>query len=148
MTLLQRKDGEPGASYLELVELLQARGARTTSDCEQLFRRVVFNICVSNTDDHLRNHGFFVEPRGLVLSPAYDMNPNPERRELSIAIDEVDATCDAEVALKAAAGYGVSPARAVAIAAEVRGAVAGWREAAAAAGIPRGELDRMRAAFR
>lgn len=148
MTMLQRKDGEPGASYLELVELLQTRGANTRSDCAQLFRRVVFNICVSNTDDHLRNHGFFIEANGLVLSPAYDMNPNTERRELSIAIDEVNATCDVDVALTAASGYGLSAADADTIVTEVRTAVAKWRDEAASMGIARAEQNRMQTAFR
>ena len=148
MTMLQRKDGEPGASYLELVELLQTRGANTRSDCAQLFRRVVFNICVSNTDDHLRNHGFFIEANGLALSPAYDMNPNTERRELSIAIDEVNASCDVGVALRAASGYGLSAADADAIVTEVRTAVAKWRSEAASMGIARGEQNRMQSAFR
>ena len=58
MTLTQRADGDAGASYLELVDLLQSRGADIQADCEQLFRRVVFNILIHNTDDHLRNHGF------------------------------------------------------------------------------------------
>jgi len=148
MTMLQRKDGEQGASYLELVELLQTRGARTQADCEQLFRRVVFNICVSNTDDHLRNHGFFIETNGLVLSPAYDMNPDTERSELSIAIDEVNATCNTEIALKAAPGYGLTAAQADAIVTEVRTTVAKWRVEATNAGIPKGEQDRMQPAFR
>lgn len=148
MTLLQRKDAEPGASYLELVELLQTRGASTKADCEQLFRRVAFNICVSNSDDHLRNHGFFIEAKGLVLSPAYDMNPNIERRELSIAIDEVNANCDVDVALRAASGYGLGAARAAAIVAEVHAAVARWHDEASSAGISRAEQNRMQAAFR
>lgn len=148
MTLLQRNDGEPGTSYLELVELLQARGANTKSDSAQLFRRVVFNICVSNTDDHLRNHGFFIEPGGLVLAPAYDMNPNPERRELSIAIDEANATCDVEVALRAASDYGPSAEQAASVVSEVRAAVATWRNEAANIGIARAEQNRMQAAFR
>ncbi len=147
MTLLQRKDGEPGASYLELVELLQTRGAKTQADCTQLFRRVVFNICVSNTDDHLRNHGFLIEPQGLVLSPAYDMNPNPERSELSLAIDEVNATCDVEVALKAAPDYGLAITQAADIVREVREAVATWREEATKLGISREEQERLRGAF-
>ena len=148
MTLLQRKDGEPGASYLELVELLQTRGGRTQADCTQLFRRVVFNICVSNTDDHLRNHGFLIEPQGLVLSPAYDMNPNPERSELSLAIDEVNATCDVEVALEAAPDYGLAITQAADIVREVREAVAGWREEATKLDISREEQERLRGAFR
>ena len=148
MTLLQRKDGEPGTSDLELVELLQARGACTKSDSAQLFRRVVFNICVSNTDDHLRNHGFLIEPEGLMLAPAYDINPNPERRELSIAIDEANATCDIEVALKAAPDYGLNPGQASGVVAEVRAAVSTWRNEAANVRIGRAEQNRMHAAFR
>ena len=148
MTMLQRQDGEPGASYLEIVELLQSRGARTRADCAQLFRRVVFNILVSNTDDHLRNHGFFVEPRGLVLSPAFDMNPNPERSELSLAIDEANATCDVEVALKAAGSYDLTAGQAAAIVKEVRASVATWRDEASKLDLSRTEQERLGGAFR
>ena len=148
MTLLQRQDGESGASYLEIVELLQSRGARTRFDCAQLFRRVVFNVLVSNTDDHLRNHGFFIEPQGLVLSPAFDMNPNPERSELSLAIDEANATCDVNVALKAAPNYELTDGQAADIVKEVSGAVASWRDEAAKLGLSRAEQERLRAAFR
>lgn len=88
MTLTQRKDGEDGASYLELVDLLQSRGADTARDCEELFRRVLFSIMIHNTDDHLRNHGFFIGLRGIALSPAYDINPSIERTNLTLAIDE------------------------------------------------------------
>ena len=148
MTMLQRRDGEPGASYLELVELLQTRGANTKTDCAQLFRRVVFNICVSNTDDHLRNHGFFIEANGLVLSPAYDMNPSTGRQELSIAIDEVNATCDIAIALRAAPNYGLAAPAAAAIVRDVQAAVAKWRNEAAQVGIGKAEQNRMQAAFR
>lgn len=106
MTLLQRTDGDHNVSYLELVDLLQSRGAQTQSDCEELFRRVVFSICISNTDDHLRNHGFFVEATGLVLSPAFDINPNPHKAHLSLAIDEVDTSLNLEVAHAAGTLYG------------------------------------------
>ena len=148
MTLLQRQDGEPGTSYLELVELLQSRGADTRADCEQLFRRVVFNICTSNTDDHLRNHGFFVERNGLLLSPAYDMNPNPERRDLSLAIDEANTACDVDVALRAAPSYGLSAARGASIVTEVRTAVRNWHQEATSIGIAKDEQYEMQSAFR
>ncbi len=147
MTLLQRQDGEPGASYLEIVELLQSRGARTRTDCAQLFRRVVFSILVSNTDDHLRNHGFFIESQGLVLSPAFDMNPNPERSELSLAIDEVNATCDVGIALKAAGSYGLTAQQAADIVKEVQASVATWRGEASKLDISRTEQERLGAAF-
>ncbi|MEE9179446.1 MAG: type II toxin-antitoxin system HipA family toxin, partial [Vicinamibacteria bacterium] len=89
-----------------------------------------------------------IEPQGLVLSPAYDMNPNPERSELSLAIDEVNATCDVEVALKAAPDYGLAITQAAEIVREVREAVAGWREEATKLDISREEQERLRGAFR
>jgi serine/threonine-protein kinase HipA len=79
MTLAQRGDGEPGASYLELIDLLQSQGANTREDSRELFRRVVLSILIHNTDDHLRNHGFFLGERGITLSPAFDLNPSIER---------------------------------------------------------------------
>lgn len=109
---------------------------------------MAFNICVSNTDDHLRNHGFFIEPQGLALSPAYDMNPNAERKEHSIAIDEVNTASDIEVLRKAAGAYGLGPKEAAAIVDEVRAATSRWREEAEAIGISRGERERMKGAFR
>src|SRR5579863_1580942 len=108
MTRTQRHDGEAGASYLELVDLLQSRGSQTHHDCLEIFRRVVFSILIHNTDDHLRNHGFFIGERGISLSPAYDINPSNDRNELSLAINEADTTCDVSIALEAHADYGLS----------------------------------------
>jgi serine/threonine-protein kinase HipA len=76
LTLLGLAPGDR-ASYPELAEILQREGARPKQDSEQLYRRMVFNICIANTDDHLRNHGFLREDGGWVLSPAYDLNPVP-----------------------------------------------------------------------
>ena len=88
MTLLGKTDGEgaEGASYLDLAEILQRQGARARDDQEQLWRRIVFSVCVSNTDDHLRNHGFILDPEGWLLSPAYDMNPVPYAEGLVLNI--------------------------------------------------------------
>ncbi|HWG66767.1 MAG TPA: HipA domain-containing protein [Rhodanobacteraceae bacterium] len=147
MTLTQRTDGEPGASYLELVDLLQSRGAETRADCEQLFRRVVFNIAIHNVDDHLRNHGFLLTPRGLRLSPAYDINPVPDRDELTLAINETDTHCDAEIALQSARDYGLEGKDAERILRQVRKAVADWRREAAALKIPKAEQELMAEAF-
>ena len=147
MTLTQRKDGEAGASYLELVDLLQSRGADTLADCEQLFRRVLLNIRIHNTDDHLRNHGFFVDAQGIRLSPAYDINPSVDRNELSLAIDETEATCDISVAMNAFKTYGISSAQADAALESVEAAVAGWRTEAIRFRISRAEQDLMAAAF-
>jgi serine/threonine-protein kinase HipA len=147
MTLTQRIDGEPGASYLELVDVLQSRGASTQADCEQLFRRVVFSILIHNTDDHLRNHGFFVDRSGIRLSPAYDINPSIERRELSLAINETESDCDVNIALEASRDYGLDRPAAAAVVEQVRAAVAFWRKEAGTLGIPRSEQSLMSRAF-
>lgn len=147
MTLTQRIDGESGASYLELVDLLQSSGANTKRDCRELFRRVLFNILIHNTDDHLRNHGFFIDRNGITLSPAYDINPAPDQRALSLAINEVDTACDAAVAMDACGDYGLSRQEADLELAAVRTAVGHWREEAQRLGIARGEIEQMRPAF-
>ena len=147
MTLTQRKDGEAGASYLELVDLLQSRGSTPLADCEQLFRRVLLNIRIHNTDDHLRNHGFFVDAQGIRLSPAYDINPTVDRNELSLAIDETETTSDVSMAMNAHKAYGISAAHADAALKSVEAAVATWRAEATRLGIPRAEQNLMAAAF-
>ena len=147
MTLTQRRDGEPGASYLELVELLQRQGAETLSDTHQLFRRIVFSVLIHNTDDHLRNHGFFVEERGLRLSPAYDMNPSLESDDLTLAINETETACDVEIARAAHKMYALALKEADGIIAEVEAAVKTWRDEAQALRIRRSEQDQMAAAF-
>ena len=147
MTLTQHKDGDESASYLELVDLLQSRGADTAADCEQLFRRVLFNIRIHNTDDHLRNHGFFIDVNGIRLSPAYDINPSPDRNELSLAIDEMEAACDVSVAMNVYKSYGVSAAQADNALLAIEAAVAGWRTEANRFGIPKAEQALMAAAF-
>lgn len=147
MTLTQRTDGEAGASYLELVDLLQSRGANTHDDCVELFRRVIFSILVHNTDDHLRNHGFFIGEQGISLSPAYDINPSNDRDELSLAINEVETACDVSIALEARADYGLSKIEADAVFSQTAAAVATWRSEATQLHISRAEQDLMAAAF-
>lgn len=97
MTMLGHSDGDDaasGASYLELADFLTRHGSRPREDLRQLWKRIVFNIAVSNTDDHLRNHGFILESRRWRLSPAYDTNPSPYGGGLSLAIDESDNSLD------------------------------------------------------
>ena len=147
MTLTQHTDGEAGASYFELVDLLQSRGADTRADCFQLFRRVLFNILIHNTDDHLRNHGFFIDESGIRLSPAYDINPSIDRQELTLAINEVETACDVTIAMEASRDYGLNPDEAAAVLKEVQEAVRGWREAAGQLNIPKAEQDLMAGAF-
>jgi serine/threonine-protein kinase HipA len=147
MTLTQHSDGEAGASYLELVELLQRQGADTLRDTHQLFRRIVFNILIHNTDDHLRNHGFFIEDRGVRLSPAYDVNPSVDRDDLTLAINETDTACDVEIARAAHTMYSLNLEKADGLIAEVYAAVTTWRDEAASLGIRHSEQDQMASAF-
>ncbi len=147
MTLTQRRDGEPGASYLELIDLLQSQGANTREDCRELFRRVVFSIMIHNTDDHLRNHGFLIGQRGITLSPAFDLNPSIERGELSLAINEVDSDCDVSIALEAHREYGMSKTEAQEIVVRTRRVVAEWRREAGKLRIPKAEQELMAPAF-
>lgn len=147
MTLTQRTDGEPGASYLELVDLLQSQGAHAQEDCRELFRRVVFSILIHNTDDHLRNHGFMLTEAGISLSPAFDINPGIDRDELALAINEVESTCDVAIALEANADYGLTVTEARRIVSQTREAVASWRSEATLLRIPRSEQELMAKAF-
>jgi serine/threonine-protein kinase HipA len=147
MTLTQRSDGEAGASYLDLVDLLQSRGADTRADCIQLFRRVLFNILIHNTDDHLRNHGFFIDESGIRLSPAYDINPSIDRQELTLAINEVETACDVSIAMEAFRDYGISQEQAAGALKEVQAAVNSWQGEATQLNIPKAEQDLMANAF-
>ena len=148
MTLLDREDGETGASYLDLAELLSQQGAHAARDLEQLWRRIVFFVCVSNVDDHLRNHGFLLEAAGWSLAPAYDMNPNPFGAGLSLNISETDNAQDLELVRDVAKHFRVKARRADEIIDEVTEVVSTWRTEATRTKVPRGEQDRMATAFR
>jgi len=151
MTLLGRKDGddsETGASYLELAEFIMRFGSRAEADLRQLWRRIVFFIAVSNTDDHLRNHGFLLDDKGWRLSPAYDINPSPDSAGLSLAVNEHDNSLDFDLALSVAKYFRLTVQDAQAIIDSVRSTVATWRERAGRLGIASSEIDRMERAFR
>lgn len=147
MTLLERSDGEEGASYLDLARILVRHGAHPTRDLEQLWRRVVFFVCVSNVDDHLRNHGFLLEPKGWSLAPAYDVNPVATGGGLTLNISETDNAQDLALVRDVAPFFRIKPRRADAIVREVVLAVRGWRAQAKAAGLGRAEQDRLASAF-
>ena len=149
MSLLNATDNEPH-SYMEISDALRQYGAKADDDCAQLWRRIVFSVLVSNSDDHLRNHGFLYETAGWRLSPAYDMNPVPvdiKPRVLTTAIDEVDATASLDLALEVASHFGVKPDKAKRIVREVGAAVALWRRTALALGLTAAEIERMASAF-
>jgi serine/threonine-protein kinase HipA len=145
MTQLARTESE-GASYLDLVEAIEHVGASTQIDAQlaQLFRRVLFNVLIGNRDDHLRNHGFLREGNGWALSPAFDVNPNPDKREHVLALDGQDTTPDAALVVASADFYRLKPKAANAIEREVRDAVRGWELEANQLGIAKAEIEQMR----
>ncbi len=148
MTLLRKEQSE-GTSYLELAQFLRSRGdgLHTDADLEQLFRRVAFNVAVGNRDDHLRNHGFVLGPTGWRLAPAFDLNPNIDKAEHVLNIDDSDNRPSLETVLTTAAFYGLAPQRARHIVKEVARAVDGWEDAARRAGIARADVELMAGAF-
>lgn len=151
MSMLGARDNEV-RSYLEIADALRQHSAAAKEDLRQLWRRVVFNVMISNTDDHLRNHGFLLHDgnNGWRLAPAYDLNPTPvdvRPRVLSTAIEIDDASASLDLALETAEYYGIKPSDARIIAVEVAKAVSGWRAAAAELDIPSREIDRMASAF-
>jgi len=150
MTLLGHTDGDDfktGASYLELVEFLMKNGARINQDLEELWRRIVFSICVSNTDDHLRNHGFILSSEGWTLSPAYDINANETGTALRLNISENDNFLDLKLAIDVAKYFRLSPKRSKQIISEVTGSVKNWKKVAEEIGISKIEQEIMNKAF-
>lgn len=151
MTLLQRTDGDDadsGVSYLDLVSFIKSDCADVTANLEELFRRVLFSVCVSNTDDHLRNHGFLYTEAGWTLSPAFDINANDTGTGLKLNIDEEDNSLDIDLVMRMAAHYLISADRANAIRSDVISAVSKWRKVAEKFGVPTSEMGRKARAFR
>jgi serine/threonine-protein kinase HipA len=151
MTLLSQTDGAgggTGASYMDLVEFISKNGANVARDLEELWRRVVFNICVSNVDDHLRNHGFLLTDGGWILSPAYDMNPVETGDGLSLNISKTDNAQNLDVAMEVAPYFRLSAEKAGEIVHAVKKGVSQWNKVAEKTGIPRNEREAMASAFR
>ena len=150
LAMIGAADGERG-SYPELVDTLARHGTAPKSDAVALFRRMAFNVLVSNVDDHLRNHGFLLRNRtGWSLSPAYDLNPTPsdvKARILSTNIDLDDGTCSIDLVESTAGYFGMSLDRAREVLREVADATKQWRAVAGDVGIRPPHVDRMASAF-
>lgn len=148
MTLL-RKERSEGSSYLELAQFLRAQGdgAHAADDLAQLFRRVVFNVAVGNRDDHLRNHGFLLGATGWRLAPAFDVNPNIDKADHVLNIDDVDNRPSLVTVRATAPFYGLSDKRGRDIVEEVAAAVDGWQEQARRAGLAAADIQLAAGAF-
>jgi serine/threonine-protein kinase HipA len=138
---------DKAGSYLEIAEFIQFHGSNISADLEQLWRRIIFNIAISNTDDHLRNHGFIVHNNGWHLSPAYDINPSIYKNGLALNIDMDNNALDLELAKSVGAFFQLNTQKMNSIIKEVQLAVSSWKKIANQIGIPRNEQVKMAKAF-
>lgn len=136
------------ASYLDLAEFIQFNGSNIKADLQQLWRRIVFSIAVSNTDDHLRNHGFILGKTGWRLSPAFDINPNHEGSGLSLNIDQNYNSLDFELAKSVGKYFQLTLPEMEGILGQVLPSVRKWQGLAKEIGIGHGEVEMMGGAFR
>jgi serine/threonine-protein kinase HipA len=151
MTMLgytDNRDAHAGASYLELADFLSKHGARVNQDLEELWKRIVFSIAVSNTDDHLRNHGFILTEKGWILSPAYDINPNEQGNGLNLNISDSDNSLEYDLALEVAEFFRVEKNKAEKIIEDIKTKVNGWKAIADKYDISKTEQLIMEKAFR
>ena len=151
MTLLGHTDGtnySSGVSYLDLAEFIMQNGASPNADLEELWRRIVFYISISNTDDHLRNHGFLLTDKGWTLSPSYDINPVPTGTGLSLNISTTDNALSIDLALEVAEYFRISDEKATEIISIIQSEVSKWESIAEKVGIPKSERNSMAKAFK
>lgn len=150
MTALDAKDHDEDRSYLEILDVIRQFGAFPKEDARELWRRMVFNVLVSNTDDHLRNHGFLWAGEGWRLAPAYDMNPSPPHimpRIHALALNEIDHTSSIDTVMSVSKDFGLALADARTVAGEVATAVRGWKTAAAKVRLSKDDIAFMAGAF-
>ena len=139
---------ETRASYIDLALFISDYSGKINNDLSQLWRRIVFNIAISNTDDHLRNHGFIIENKSWKLSPAFDINPSIDKEELALNIDDSSGELDFGLAIDVAEYFRLKKHDAFSIMSEVRNAISNWEKLAKTIKISRVEIDLMRPAFR
>lgn len=143
MTLLGLADGcnaATGNGYLDIVDFILQHCCDVEQNLRQLYRRVAFNIAVGNSDDHFRNHGFLLTPRGWTLSPAYDMNPTISNTQ-SLLINRSSNIADLNVLSESSDEYMIPREEAIAIIGEVKTAVARWQAVARRLKIAQREID-------
>ena len=149
MTLLGLNDGDnanTGNGYLDMVDFILQNCTHVEDNLKELYRRVAFNICIGNTDDHFRNHGFLLTAKGWTLSPAYDMNPSLNEYQ-SLLINSVTNKSDLNELLDSCEEYMLQGQTARQIVSEVLEAVGEWRSLATRLGIAKSEQERFAAVF-
>lgn len=136
------------ASYLDIAEFISNFGSGVEDNLHQLWRRIIFNIAISNTDDHLRNHGFIMTDTGWILSPAYDLNPTTDKSGLALNIDMDNNALDFDLAKSVGGFFRLNETEMNSIIVEVLKSVSKWSEIASNIGISKKEQDVMSRAFR
>ena len=151
MTMLGKTDGassQDGISYLDIVDFLRANGSSPKKDIQELWKRIVFSMAISNTDDHLRNHGFILKNNGWELSPLYDVNPTPYGDELALNVNSTDNSISIPLAIESAQHFYLSQDEAVALADNIISVVRqNWEKLATKYGLSRGAIEYMKPAF-
>jgi serine/threonine-protein kinase HipA len=150
MTMLGYVDGinyKSGVSYLEIADFIKKYGANVNDDLKELWRRIVFSIAVSNTDDHLRNHGFILTEKGWLLSPAFDINPNETGTGLSLNISQIDNSLSFELAIEVAGEFRLKKDEAERIIKDIKNKVNDWKAIADKYNISKREQVIMEKAF-
>jgi len=140
------KENHP--SYLDIAEFIQFNESNNKKELQQLWRRMVFNIAISNTDDHLRNHGFILHKNGWQLSPAYDINPSIDKDGLSLNIDSNNNALDFDLAKSVGEYFQLKEKQMEDIIKEIKGVVKNWKVEATKIGIPKSEIALMSSAFK
>jgi serine/threonine-protein kinase HipA len=138
---------ENQASYLDIAEFISNHGTNIEANLYQLWRRIIFNIAISNTDDHLRNHGFILTKEGWILSPAYDLNPSIDKDGLALNIDTDNNALDFDLAKSIGEYFRLNKNQMEDIIKEVVEVTGNWKTLASEIGIPRSEQEVMEKAF-
>ena len=151
LTVLGKTDGEnasSGVSYLDIASAIKEYGSNPKADLEELWKRIIFSIAITNTDDHLRNHGFLFDSKGLRLSPMFDVNPNPDGIALSLNIDDSSNALDFDLAISVAPFFGIKIDDAKKTITEMKSQTALWSYIAKGLGITNSEISMMEHCFK
>ena len=136
------------ASYLDIAEFISNYGVNIEENLHQLWRRIIFNISISKTDDHLRNHGFILTEEGWILSPAFDLNPSIDKNGLSLNIDMDNNALDLDVAKDVGDFFRLDEKQMNQIIGEILDSVSQWEKRAGKIGISGSDREIMQGAFR
>lgn len=151
MSMLNAVDNDSQIhSYLDIADAIRQYGSNPGVDLIELWKRMVFSILISNTDDHLRNHGFlYTGANGWKLSPLYDVNPSPDNKNvLSTYITQTDNAQDIDLALSVCEYFDLDINSAKQITNDLKSVIKNWQNVAKQLGLNKSEIDKMGSAFR